>query len=106
MNKSQRQLQASVVECLEAKLSGLREKHAQKLHRMMSKAARKLARKYAKLQAKELKGQKRSKPAATPPAPKKGALRASKTMSRASRHAPATRGGKKKTTPAKAAVEA
>lgn len=107
MSNSHHQLQATLAECLQAKLSGLNEKHARKLQKTIVKAAKKLVRKYARLEAKEQKGGKKASPVATSPAPKKAPLRAAKgaaPSATAQRPGKGARSSQKKVVPAKAAA--
>lgn len=82
MNKSHHHLQATLAECLLAKLSGLNDKHAKKLQKTIARATKKLVQKYAKLAAKEHKGHYTAKPGAPKPTPKKAMPQATKAARR------------------------
>ena len=109
MNKSHHQLLETLTECLQAKLSGLSEKHTKKMQKPIANAAKKLVRKYAKLEAKARKGNKKAKPLAALPTAKKAVLRAVKAVPQpatAKRLAPTAPSPRRKTAPTKVATEA
>jgi hypothetical protein len=78
MKKPQHQLHVALTESIEANLNGLNEKHAKKLQKRISKAAKKLTDTYAKLLGKERQGHKQAALVTTPVALAKAALRVTK----------------------------
>ena len=107
MNNSNHQLQVTLADCLQAQLSGLNEKHTEKLQKTINNAAKKLVRKYARLEAKEQKGHKKANPVASLPIASKAVLRAANAAPKpatATRPGLVARGKQSKATPAKAAV--
>ncbi|GAB3639135.1 hypothetical protein GCM10027422_47260 [Hymenobacter arcticus] len=86
MKKSESQLQAALAESLQASLTGINEKHAKKLQKIVANAAKKIARKFAKLLAKEHKAGKATAAHTVAPALRKAARRVGKHAPRLSTH--------------------
>jgi hypothetical protein len=101
MKKPQHQLHVALAESIEANLNGLNEKHAKKLQKRISKAAKKLTDTYAKLLSKERQGHKQAALVTTPVALAKAALRVAKQTAKRAPGAVAPSAQKKPAAPLK-----